>query len=172
MEDLTAKLSSLLENPAELEQMKNLAGALLGGGQTEASSQPSSAQSTSSQPSLSSAQPSPPAAGNGAGGPDPSALLASLLSGAGSTPSSSPEPTPGDGLLSSISPKEIQAIMKLGSVLKSKRPDDRSQLLLALKPHLSPARQERVDQAVKILRILDILPLLKDSGLDLFGSLL
>ena len=166
MEDLSAKLSSLLENPAELEQLKSLAGSLLGGALPPADS-PAEAEPAPQQ--------SAPAQASGGG--DPSALLSSLLQSMGggapaAAPVQAPAPSPMESIFSSISPKEIQAIMKIGSALKTPRQDDRSQLLLALKPHLSPARQERVDQAVKILRILDILPLLKDSGLDLFGNLL
>ena len=137
-----------------MEKIKNLAGSLLGGNGSE-----------------------PPAASGGQEGssalpasPDPAALLSGLLQ---NRAPQTPAPGPASGsLLNSISPKEIGAIVKIGNALKSQKPDDRSQLLLALKPHLSPARQERVDQAVKILRIMDILPLLKESGLDLFGNLL
>ena len=156
MEDLSAKLSAILENPEEMEKIKNLAGSLLGG---NAGDSPGSAAG---------GQENPPAAPASS---DPAALLSGLLQNRGpQTPA--PAPDPAAGLLNSISPKEIGAIMKIGNALKSQKPDDRSQLLLALKPHLSPARQERVEQAVKILRIMDILPLLKESGLDLFGNLL
>ncbi|MBQ8550287.1 MAG: hypothetical protein IKL44_05300 [Clostridia bacterium] len=51
------------------------------------------------------------------------------------------------------------------SALKNSGEDDRSRLLLALRPHLSPERRERVDKAVKLLRIVSIMPLLKESGL-------
>lgn len=138
-----------------MEKIKNLAGSLLGG-------------NAGDSPGAAGGQENPPAAPASS---DPAALLSGLLQNRGpQTPA--PAPDPAAGLLNSISPKEIGAIMKIGNALKSQKPDDRSQLLLALKPHLSPARQERVDQAVKILRIMDILPLLKESGLDLFGNLL
>lgn len=78
-----------------------------------------------------------------------------------------------EGLFSGISPNEIQAMMKIGSALKNQQVDERSKLLLALKPHLGAERQEKVDQAVKILKLVNLLPLLKDSGLtNLFGGLL
>ena len=159
MEDLSAKLSSLLENPAELEKVKELASTLLGGDAGAADGDNET-----------------PASGKepGTGGMDPAALLSGLLQSGGPpaapSPPSPPAPGPAEGLLSAISPKELNAIMRIGSALKSRQPDDRSQLLLALRPHLSPARQERVDQAVKLLRRVDIIPLLKDSGLDLCGS--
>lgn len=50
------------------------------------------------------------------------------------------------------------------SQLKNSGEDNRTRLLLALRPHLSARRQERVDRAVKILKILDMLPLLQESG--------
>ena len=43
--------------------------------------------------------------------------------------------------------------------------DTRSALLLALKPLVSKRRQKKVDTAIKLLRLIDILPYLKDSGI-------
>lgn len=60
---------------------------------------------------------------------------------------------------------DIGAIMNIIGALNSNTNDNRSQLLLALKPHLSEQRRERVDSAVKILRLINVLPLLKDQGL-------
>ena len=56
-------------------------------------------------------------------------------------------------------------IMGLMSVLGQAKDDKRSGLLLALKPHLSHDRQQRVDKAVKYLKIASLLPVLKDQGL-------
>lgn len=63
---------------------------------------------------------------------------------------------------------EMSAFLKIGNILKNAQEDDRARLLLALRPLLSPERQERVDKAVKLMKILQILPLLKETGLDLF----
>lgn len=60
---------------------------------------------------------------------------------------------------------QMGTIMNILSQLKSRGNDNRAQLLLALKPHLSPPKREKVDTAVKLLKIIDILPLLKDSGI-------
>ncbi len=60
---------------------------------------------------------------------------------------------------------QIAKIMSVMSRLKSGSDDSRSNLLLALKPHLSAPRQEKVDTAIKLLKLIDLLPLLKDSGL-------
>ncbi len=62
---------------------------------------------------------------------------------------------------------DIEAIMKLGELLSNmnNKTDKNTQLLLALKPHLRPENRQKVDNALKLLKILNILPLLKDSGI-------
>lgn len=40
--------------------------------------------------------------------------------------------------------------------------DKNTDLILALKPHLSPENRNKADTAIKILRLFDILPMLKD----------
>ena len=48
--------------------------------------------------------------------------------------------------------------------------DERTALLRALRPLLSEQRQKKTDEAIKILRLMSLLPLLKDSGI--LGKLL
>lgn len=43
--------------------------------------------------------------------------------------------------------------------------DSRINLLLALKPNLSPEKQSKVDSAIKILKLIEFAPILKDMGL-------
>ncbi|MBQ3817123.1 MAG: hypothetical protein II802_02480 [Clostridia bacterium] len=64
-----------------------------------------------------------------------------------------------------IGADEMQMIMKIMSQLKNAGNDARSQLLIALKPHLSEPRREKVDTAVKLLKMIEILPLLRESGI-------
>ena len=61
--------------------------------------------------------------------------------------------------------EDMQSIITIISRLKNSGNDPRSQLLNALKPHLSEPRREKVDTAIKILKILELLPLMKESGL-------
>jgi hypothetical protein len=68
-----------------------------------------------------------------------------------------------DGLLDNIG--NIGGIMKIMSFLQNNEADKRTTLLLALKPHLSSERAKRVDKAVSILKIANILPVLKQEGL-------
>lgn len=62
---------------------------------------------------------------------------------------------------------DIEGIMKLGEMLSSinKSSDKNTQLLLALKPHLRPENRKKADNAIKLLKILNILPLLRESGI-------
>lgn len=43
--------------------------------------------------------------------------------------------------------------------------DPRCQLILSLKPLLSEEKRHRADEAVKIIKLMDLLPLLRETGL-------
>jgi len=60
--------------------------------------------------------------------------------------------------------EQIGMIMNLMSKFSNQKDDERTHLLTALKPYLSQKRQEKTENAIKILKLLEILPLLKDSG--------
>ncbi len=69
------------------------------------------------------------------------------------------------GLEGGIDAAQMTKIMSILSRLNKTGDDNRSRLLLALKPHLSSPRQEKVDTAIKLMKLIDLLPLLKDSGI-------
>ncbi len=73
--------------------------------------------------------------------------------------------SPLEDLGSVLGAADIQSIISIISRLKNSGNDPRSQLLNALKPHLSEPRREKVDTAIKILKMLELLPLMKESGL-------
>ncbi len=57
-------------------------------------------------------------------------------------------------------------LMQLGSLIQGANTSNaNTELLLALKPHLRQQRQEKVDRAVKMLRLLAIWNLMKENGL-------
>ena len=61
---------------------------------------------------------------------------------------------------------DIEAIMRMGELMSQKnRQDDSTRLLLALKPHLKPENRLKVDSAMKLMKIMNILPLLRESGI-------
>ena len=67
-----------------------------------------------------------------------------------------------------FNPAMINRIGKISNAVSGD--DERTALLKALKPLLSSERQQKADEAIKIMRMLKLLPLLKDSELlkDLF----
>lgn len=61
---------------------------------------------------------------------------------------------------------DFNTIMGIGKVLSAAGEDDKNTaLLLALKPHLNEVRQQKVDKAVKMLKIYALILALKDSGM-------
>ena len=61
---------------------------------------------------------------------------------------------------------DMSGLMKLSGLLSSAKTDDsNTALLTALKPHLRPERQQRVDKAIKILKILTVWDAAKESGM-------
>lgn len=121
MDELTEKITQILNDPDGMDMVKSLAGSLLGG---------------QNAPQVSEEKPT---------------------GGALSLPDSG-------GL--SLDPKQLGMIMKVMNSLKSNdADDDRIRLLTALRPHLSPERQKKTDTAVKMLKLLKLLPLIRESGL-------
>jgi len=91
----------------------------------------------------------------GSSAPDLSSLL-SQLGGAGMGGDSG-----GDG----TSPQDLAKMMRVFSAFNNQKDDERTRLIAALKPHLSPERRERADRAAKLLKLAGLLPLIKETGL-------
>ncbi len=72
-----------------------------------------------------------------------------------------PAPAPGLGGM------DIMAtVTKLAPLLsKVQQDDDTTRLLNALRPLLSEKRQKKIDEAIKILHILRILPMVRETGI-------
>ncbi|WP_294411966.1 hypothetical protein [uncultured Ruminococcus sp.] len=61
---------------------------------------------------------------------------------------------------------DIASMLKLTSLIgEASKQDKNTDLLLALKPHLSAEKQKRVDKALKLLKLLAIWNIAKESGL-------
>lgn len=63
--------------------------------------------------------------------------------------------------LSGINP---EMFMKLGSMISAMNSDGgkRCKLIEALKPNLSPQRQHKADEAIQILKLMEVLPMIKE----------
>lgn len=61
---------------------------------------------------------------------------------------------------------DIETIMKLMDVFSQLNSSDKNtELLLALKPHLREENQAKVDTAVKLMKLMSVFMLLRESGL-------
>lgn len=71
-------------------------------------------------------------------------------------------------------PLDLGKLMAIGQAFAGMQDDETITLLLALKPHLSTGRAERVDKAVKLLRIWGAASVLREQGMlgDLLGGIL
>ena len=77
--------------------------------------------------------------------------------------------------LATLTPQALGMVAKLAPLLgRGNQEDDATRLLRALRPLLGEARQKKVDEALRILQMMRLLPLSKESGLfsGLLGSLL
>ncbi|MDD2955394.1 MAG: hypothetical protein PHD67_03650 [Oscillospiraceae bacterium] len=98
--------------------------------------------------------------------------LLSLLGGAGGP--AQPPPAPKDAAdslreLEQTAGIDLDTVIGLQKFLSGTKTDDKNiSLLRALKPHLSPERAARADDAIKVLQLLDLLPLVQSLGL--FGG--
>lgn len=141
MDDLTSKIAQILGDPKSMEMVKDLAQSL----GSNMNQRDNTAENNDKNGSLSVNDNN-----SSTGGGD----LSNMLSGISNMP---------------ISPQQLTMVMNIMGKLKSEQNDDRAKLLMALKPHLSPERQKKADNAVKMLKIVSLLPMIKDTGLfDLF----
>ncbi|MCI9273871.1 MAG: hypothetical protein HFE39_07940 [Clostridiales bacterium] len=67
---------------------------------------------------------------------------------------------------SMLSADTLQTVMKLAPLFSSMKQDDNStRLLHALRPMLGAKRQQKLDQSIKMMQMIRILPLLKNTGI-------
>ena len=91
------------------------------------------------------------------------------LSGLLGQPPPAPEPeeppanTPDIGAL--LPTDTLQTVMKLAPLFSLKQDDDSTRLLHALRPLLGNERQHRLDESIKMMQMIRLLPLLKKSGI-------
>lgn len=61
-----------------------------------------------------------------------------------------------------IDPEMLFKVKKALDVMK--KDDPRIDLLLALRPNMSESRRQKIDEAIHILRLLSLMPLLREQG--------
>jgi hypothetical protein len=141
MDDLASMITQLLNSEEGMQQLRSVASAL------GLSDQPAGAAGQASPDFGPAADGAPPPAKGGFGD------LSSLFGSAGQSSSGAP-------------PLDLNTAMLLGRAMSALGQDDSNiQLLRALKPHFSDERAKKVDDAIRILQLIRLLPLLRDSGL-------
>lgn len=84
----------------------------------------------------------------------------------GEKPDSAPPSKPKAAALSwlNLSQNDLNFMLKAKSIIEKMNNSSSkdTDLILALKPHLSPESRDKADKAIRILRLFDILPYLKD----------
>lgn len=94
------------------------------------------------------------------------ASLGMLTGNQNNNPSSVPAEAAPAVETSSFPGGELETIKKLMPLVSNFRQDDQNTVLLkALRPYLQDDRRRRVDDAVKIMSMLKVLPHLKDKGI-------
>lgn len=167
MDDLSQQINQILSDPQSMQQLQSMASALGLGGPQTGGPQTGGGQSVPQNQAQNGSQ---------ANGPDPAALTNLLNSlggnsGTGAPPRQAPAVQNPLGALGGITPEMLQIMSRIGPLLSQiNREDDSTRLLHALRPLLGAARQKKLDEAIKILQMMRLLPLLKDSGL--FSGLL
>lgn len=96
---------------------------------------------------------------------DLSALLGQFSAAGGSTAETAAENTSsgGESLFGDLDLETIMKLMEAFSRLNSG--DKNTELLLALKPHLRDENRPKVDRAIKLMKLMTVLMLLRESGL-------
>ena len=97
--------------------------------------------------------------------PQSMAQLQSVMNSLGMNPPQAPAPPL--NLLNTLNNSDPMTAMLLRAaplLASANREDDSTRLLAALRPLLGEARQKKLDEASKILKLLHLLPLLKESG--------
>lgn len=146
MDDLAQKLAAMLNDPGTIAQVQSIMGALSNGNSAEKPNL-STAENTQKQPV--------PAESTTAA--NPLAML-SALSGAAPAGSSPAMPA--------LNTEALGLITRLAPLLSSlQQEDDSTRLLHALRPLLGTHRQQKLDEALRLLQIMRALPLLKQSGI-------
>lgn len=110
--------------------------------------------------------------------PQSMAQIQGIMHSLGANPPQSPAPAPPPvqqnntpaaplNLLNTLNANDPMTAMLLRAaplLASANREDDSTRLLAALRPLLGEARQKKLDEAAKILKLLHLLPLLRESG--------
>ena len=98
--------------------------------------------------------------------PQSMAQIQGIMHSLGANPPQSPAPAPPPVQQNNApaAPLNLLNTLNANDPMTAMLLDDSTRLLAALRPLLGEARQKKLDEAAKILKLLHLLPLLKESG--------
>ena len=131
MDDISAAIRSVLNDPQSMAQIQGILNSLSGDGAPPAP------------------QPPPPAAPAQNTGNALSALLPAMNAAQGAADN----------------PMMTMLLRAAPLLTSANQEDDATRLLAALRPLLGEARRKKLDEASRILKLLHLLPLLRESGI-------
>ena len=141
MDDLTDRINQILSDPQSMQMIQSMAQSL---GLNPPPEQPSVVPPVKNSPSLDMSQ------------------LGSLLSQLGLGQNGAP-PAP------SLPPIDMNTMLQIRKAMELFAHGNKNvDLLRSLRPLLSEKRQKKVDDAIRIMQLIQMLPMLKESGL--FGT--
>lgn len=133
MSDFEEKLNTILSSPEAMSQIAAIAQSLGGDSKHDTPAAEEAPQET--QP-----QDVPPQTASSQGEAVPALASASSLT----------------GLLSGIDPGMIAKLLPLVSELNSSQNDERAQLLYALRPFLKESRRDKIEEALRLAKLLHV----------------
>ena len=159
MDDLSATIGAILNDPQKMEQLRSVAQSL--GINAPLAQSPPAAQDLPQ---------------TGGGGFDPAAFASMLqgisaaTGGVGSQPQPQPQqqapPQESAAANSLFGGLNFGAFSTISDVMKEyNKKDKNTDLLRSLKPHFSETRATRVDDAIKLVQLVRVWPVIRDSGL-------
>ena len=143
MEDVNQRISEILSDPQSMQQIQSLMSSLGMNSDNQASAQPAGEGATGGMPDLS--------------------MLSGLL---GSLNGQSALPAATGGAADDTAAQMAMAVSRMAPLMqKMKDDDDSTRLLKALRPLLSMEKQAKLDESLKIMQLMRMMPLMKNSGL-------
>lgn len=170
MDDIASKLSQILNSPEGMEQLRSVAASLgltENGGNTPPANNAFNNMVNSMGNNNMGMGNNNGNNTNNSGGLDLSAI-SSLLSGLGGGGNQQQSP-PSNSASPPLPNIDLNTIMRLQQAMSQLSTSDKNvELLTALKSHFGTDRQKKVDDAIRIMQLIKLLPLIKETGI--FGG--
>lgn len=91
--------------------------------------------------------------------------LAGMLGGSENAPPASPAPPEPDNRPAPADPDAMKLVMKLAPMIsRFRQEDDSTRLLRALRPFLNEEKKKKLDEAIRLMQLVRMIPVIRSSG--------